>query len=53
MIARTDKGRIVARPDDADKPGQLAALADPARDPIGRTVTIQHTDGVNGFTVAA
>ena len=53
VIARTDKGRIVARPDDADKAGQLAALVDPAHDPIGRTVTIRHAEGVNSFTVAA
>jgi len=35
------------------KAGQLAALADPACDPIGRRVTIRHADGINSFTVAA
>lgn len=53
VIARTDKGRIVARPADADKEAALAALIDPAHDPIGRTVTIRHADGVNAFTVDA
>ena len=53
VIARTDKGRIVARPADADKEAALAALIDPMHDPIGRTVTIRHADGVNAFTVDA
>ena len=35
------------------KQAALAALIDPAHDPIGRTVTIRHTDGVNAFTVDA
>ncbi len=53
VIARTDKGRIVARPDDQAKEAAIAALIDPARDPIGRTVAMRHTDGVNAFTVTA
>lgn len=53
VIARTDKGRIIARPADDAKAAALAALLDPARDPIGRTVTITHAGGVNSFTVDA
>ena len=52
VIAGTTKGRIVARPADADKDAAIAALIDPDRDPIGRTVHIRHADGVNSFTVA-
>jgi acetyl-CoA C-acetyltransferase len=52
VIARTGKGRIVARPADADKHEAIAALIDPEHDPIGRTVHITHADGVNSFTVA-
>lgn len=52
VIARTDNGRIVARPADADKHEAIAALIDPEHDPIGRTVHISHADGVNSFTVA-
>lgn len=52
VIARSEKGRIVARPDESGKDDAIAALIDPARDPIGRTVQITHSDGVNSFTVA-
>lgn len=51
VIARTDKGRIVARPADDAKEAAIAALLDPARDPIGRSVSITHASGVNSFTV--
>jgi acetyl-CoA C-acetyltransferase len=53
VIARTEKGRIVARPNDAAKEAAIAALIDPAHDPIGRSVTIRHADGVNAFMVTA
>lgn len=52
VIASTPEGRIVARPADADKEAALAALIDPDRDPVGRTVHITSADGVNSFTVA-
>ncbi|MGQ2940907.1 MAG: acetyl-CoA acetyltransferase [Blastomonas fulva] len=52
VVARTPQGRVIARPADADKDAAFAALTDPERDPIGRTVHITHADGVNGFTVA-
>lgn len=52
VIARAGSGRIVARPADADKDNAIAALINPERDPIGRTVHICHADGVNSFTVA-
>lgn len=52
VIARTATGRIVARPDMRTKDATIAALIDPDRDPIGRTVRIRHADGVNSFTVA-
>ncbi|GGB72491.1 acetyl-CoA acetyltransferase [Blastomonas aquatica] len=52
VIARTATGRVIARPADGDKDAAIAALLDPAKDPIGRTVHITHTDGVNSFTVA-
>jgi acetyl-CoA C-acetyltransferase len=51
VVAHTAQGRVVARPADADKHSVIAALIDPARDPIGRTVRIAHADGVNSFTV--
>ena len=51
VVVATDRGRIVARPAEADKDAAIAALIDPARDPIGRSVRITHADGVNSFTV--
>jgi len=51
VVVATDRGRIVARPAEADKDAAIAALIDLARDPIGRSVRITHADGVNSFTV--
>lgn len=53
VIALTESGRIVARVGDSDKEASITALLDPARDPVGRTVQVTHTDGVNRFAVAA
>jgi acetyl-CoA C-acetyltransferase len=52
VIASTPKGRIVARPADTDKEAAIAALIDPDRDPVGRTVHITSAEGVNSFTLA-
>ncbi|WP_373487070.1 hypothetical protein [Blastomonas sp.] len=53
VIASTANGRVVARPAADGKDAALASLIDPARDPIGRRVTITHADCVNSFTVDA
>lgn len=53
LIAATGQGRVVARPAEASKDAELAALIDPARDPIGRRVTIASSNGVNSFTIIA